>query len=57
MHWFNNKVIYSTPDEIDSFGNSSLHGYVIQCLNTHYNHNNFKDIPSSNNNFNNIIYK
>ena len=39
--------MYSIPDEINSFGDCSLHGYVIQCLNKHYNHNIFKHIPNT----------
>ena len=42
-----NTIEYSIPDEINSFGDCSLHGYVIQCLNKHYNHNIFKHIPNT----------
>ena len=38
--------IYTTPDEIGSFGNSSLNSSTITCLTEHYNNNYFKEIPS-----------
>jgi len=48
MAWFKLKTTsYSIPDEIDSFGDCSLHSSIIQCLNKHYNQNSFKDIPST----------
>ena len=47
MNWFDQSILYSIPAEIDSWADSSLHGSVIQCLNTHYNNVNFKDIPNT----------
>jgi hypothetical protein len=47
MHWYNNKEIYLTPDEIDSFGNCSLHSSIIKCLNKHYDNTSFNNIPSA----------
>ena len=47
MHWLNNKEIYLTADETDSFGDCSLHSYVIQCLNKHYDNTSFNNIPCS----------
>ena len=48
MLWFKLKITsYSIPDETNTFGNCSLHGYVIQCLNKHYDNTIFNNIPSS----------
>ena len=47
MHWLNNKDIYLTADKTDSFGDCSLHSYVIQCLNIHYDNASFNNIPST----------
>ena len=44
MNWFDQNILYSIPDEIGSFVDSSLNGYVIQCLNSQ---DNFKHIPNT----------
>ena len=43
MNLLDQNILYSIPDEIGSFGDSSLNSHVIQCLDTHYNH----DIPNA----------
>ena len=47
MFSFKHDEIYTTPDEIDSFGNCSLNSSTIKCLTKHYNNYYFKEIPSS----------
>ena len=44
---FKNDEKYTAPDEIDSFGNCSLHSSVIQILNKNHNNTSFKTIPDS----------
>ena len=41
MNWLN------IPDEIGSFAECCLLSYVIQCLNKHYNHDNFEHVPTT----------
>ena len=43
----NENILYPIPDEIGSFADCSLNSSVIQCLNKHYNHDNFKHIPNT----------
>ena len=47
MNWFNQNVLYSIPDEICWFADCYLNSSVIQCLNKHYSHDNFKHIPNT----------
>ena len=47
MNLFDQNILYSIPNEIGSFGDCSLHSYVIQCLDKHYNHDNFKHVPNT----------
>ena len=47
MVCLNQKIRYYILDEINSCCDCSLHSSIIQCLNKHYNHDNFKHIPSS----------
>jgi len=47
MNFINQNMLYSIPDEIGSCGDCSLNSYVIQCLNKHYNHENFEDVPNT----------
>jgi len=44
MDWLNQSIFYSIPDEKGSFADCSLSGSGIQCLNKHYNRDNFKHI-------------
>ena len=41
------KILYFTPEEMNSFCDCSLHSSVIQFLNKKYNDDHFKDIPCS----------
>ena len=43
---FKHDEIYTTPDEIDLFGNCSLNSSTIACLIKHYNNCYFQEIPS-----------
>ena len=47
MDWFNQKILYSIPDELGSFGDCSLNSSVIHYLNKHNNHESFKHIPNT----------
>ena len=38
MNLLNQNILYSIPDEIGSYADSSLNSYVILCLNKDYNH-------------------
>ena len=47
MIWFNQNILYSILDEIGLCSDYSLNSSVIQCLNKHYSHDNFKHTPNT----------
>ena len=47
MNFLNQNILFSIPDEIGSVGDYSLNSYVIQCLNKHYHHDEFKHMPNT----------
>ena len=47
MNWLKQNILYSIPDEIDSFADCSVDSYVIQCLSKHYSQDYFKHLPNT----------